>query len=129
MKIVSLILAALFFVSAALQFNDPDPLFWITIWGVSGFIALFAAFKKCNPWIILMVLAVCGYEAFHLFPAFWTWVSSGAPSIVETMQAESEYIEVVREFLGLLILIASMTFFYIRTRQAYMHKHNAKSEL
>jgi hypothetical protein len=127
MKIVSLILAALFFTSAALQFNDPDPLYWIVIWGVSGFIALFAAFKKCNPWIILAVLAACTYEAFHLFPAFVTWLSSGAPSIVETMAAESEYIEKVREFLGLLILIASMTFFYIRTRQSYMHRQNAKS--
>lgn len=130
MKFVSLILAALFFVSAALQFNDSnDTEFWIALWGASGFIALFAAFKKCNPWIILIVLAVCAYEAFHLFPAFWTWLNSGAPSIVESMQAESEYIEVVREFLGLLILIASMTFFYIRTRQAYMLKHNPKSEL
>jgi len=129
MKIVSLILAALFFVSAALQFNDPDPLFWIAIWGVSGFIALFAAFKKCNPWVILAVLAVCAFEAFRLFPAFWTWLSSGAPSIVQTMQAESPHIEVVREFLGLLILISSMTFFYIRTRGAYMLKHNVKSEL
>jgi Transmembrane family 220, helix len=129
MKIVSLILAALFFVSTALQFNDPDPLFWIALWGVSAFIALFAAFNKCNPWIILFVLAVSAYKAFQLFPAFITWVSSGAPSIVESMSAESEYIEKVREFLGLLIIIASMTFFYIRTRQSYMHRQNAKSGL
>ncbi len=125
MKIVSLILAALFFTSAALQFNDPDPLFWIAIYGVSGFIALLAAFQKCNPWIILGVLAVCSFEAFRLFPAFWTWLNSGAPSIVKTMQAESRYIEVVREFLGLLIVIATMTFFYIRTRRAYMLRQNA----
>ena len=129
MKIVSLILAALFFVSAALQFNDPDPKYWVTIYIVSGVIALFAAFKKCNPWIILFVLAVCVYWAFLLFPAFWTWLSSGAPSIVNTMQAESPHIEVVREFLGLLILIVSMTFFYIRTRGAYMLKHNPQPRL
>lgn len=129
MKIVSLTLAALFFVSTALQFNDPDPLFWIALWGVSGFIALFAAFKKCNPWIILFVLAVSSYKAFQLFPAFVTWLNDGAPSIVESMSAESEYIEKVREFLGLVIIIASMTFFYIRTRKAYLLRQHVESDI
>jgi Transmembrane family 220, helix len=129
MKIVSLILAALFFVSTALQFNDPDPARWIAIYGVSGVIALLVAFGKCNPWIILIVIAVSLFWAFLLFPGFLTWLNSGAPSIVKSMHAESEYIEVVREFLGLLIIIVSMVFFYIRTRKAYLLRQNVDSDL
>ena len=117
MRIISFILAALFFMSAAVQFNDPDPRFWVTLYGAVGIIAVFAGFNKFNPWITLLGIAVCAYEGFKLFPAFWAWVNSGAPSIVESMQAESPHVEVVREFLGLLICLAALLFFYIQGRK------------
>ena len=120
MKIVSLILALLFFVSAAVQFNDPDPLFWICLYGVTGMIAVFAAFEKYNPWVILLAMAVCAFEGFRLFPGFWSWLNDGMPSITGAMQAESPYIEMVREFLGLLIALAALTFFYVRARKHMM---------
>ena len=119
MKIVSLVLAALFFTSAAVQFNDPDPLFWVTLYGATGVIAVFAAFDRYNPWIILLGMAACAYEAYVFFPGFYTWVTDGMPSITESMQAESPYIEMVREFLGIIITLAALTFFYIRARRKH----------
>lgn len=127
MKIFSIVFTILFFASAAVQFNDPDPEFWVALYGVCGFISLFAIFKKYNPWVILLVLAVSAFEAFKLAPGFWTWLSSGAPSIVESMQAESPYIEGVREFLGLMICIVVLIFYYIRCRKPYMHSRNSDS--
>ena len=120
MRIISFILAALFFTSAALQLNDPDPTFWVILYGSIGIIAVFAAFQRFAPWITLLGIAVCAYEVFKLFPAFWAWLNNGAPSIVESMQAESPHIEVVREFLGLTLCLIALGFFYIKGRKEYL---------
>lgn len=117
MRILCFILALLFFASAAVQFNDPDPRFWVVLYGAVGLIALFAGFNRYNLWIVLLGLAVCTYEGFKLVPAFWAWLNSGAPSIVDSMQAESPHIEVVREFLGLGLCFVALVFFYIRGRK------------
>ncbi len=120
MRVISFILAVLFFASAAVQFNDPDPRFWVTLYGAVGLVALFAGFNRYNLWVILLGLAVCTYEGFKLVPAFWAWLNSGAPSIVESMKAESPHIEVVREFLGLGLCFIALVFFYIRGRKAHL---------
>lgn len=118
MKIVNLTLGLLFIVFAAIQFNDPDPEFWATLYGGIAVLSLFAAFKKYNVWIILIGLVVVSYELFKLFPPFWNWLQSGMPSIVETMKAEDPYIELVREFLGLVICMIVLIFHYVPARKA-----------
>ena len=120
MKIISLVLALVFFASAAVQFNDPDPLFWVALYGVTGVIAVFAAFERFNPWVTLFGMAVCAFEGFRLFPGFWAWLNDGMPSITGSMKAESPYIEMVREFLGLAMTFAALTFFYIRARKHHL---------
>jgi len=117
MRIICFILAAIFFASAALQFNDPDPLLWVALYGVTGLIAIFAAFDHYNPWVILIVLAACVYEALKIFPAFGPCAADGLSSIVDTMKAETPCVEIVREFLGVLITIGGLVFFYVRARR------------
>jgi hypothetical protein len=126
MKVFCFILAALFFASAAVQFNDPDPFVWISIYGATAVIALFAAFDKYNPWIILILMAACVYEAYQFFPGFTTWVSDGMPSITGSMQAESPYIEMVREFLGVVITLSALIFFYVRARRKQLAEAEEK---
>jgi len=117
MKIFCFVLAALFFASAAVQFNDPDPAVWVTIYGTTGLIAVFAAFERYNPWVVLILMAACVYEAYQFFPGFWTWVTDGMPTITGSMKAESSYLEMVREFLGVVITLAALIFFYARARR------------
>ena len=94
MKIFNIILAILFLLFAAVQFNDSpgDILFWVIVYG----------------------LAVVVFEMFRKFPSFALWVSDGMPSIIEEMQASSPYIELAREYLGLCLCLAVLIFQYVR---------------
>jgi hypothetical protein len=99
-----------------LQFNDePDDIwFWVLIYfGVAAISAL-GAFGKYNMWVIVLGIAVVVYQMFRMFPAFSSWISSGTPSIIGEMKASSPYVELVREFLGLLVCLAALIFHYIR---------------
>ena len=53
-----------------------------------------------------------------LLPNAITWVKDGMPTIVESMKASSPYIELVREFLGLLISILMLLFLLYDNRRA-----------
>jgi len=110
MKILNIILALLFVLFAYFQYNDPDPWLWITIYLIVAVICGFAAFKKYNRWLILILLGGLGIYWAILLPDFIAWLGDGMPTITGSMKAESEYIELVREFLGLLILIGVLIF-------------------
>lgn len=116
MKILNLFLTALFLISAVLQFNDPDPWFWLAIYLAVAVICGFAAFGKYNRWAILLVMAVCIYELSTLLPAFRLWIDEGMPSITGTMKASSPHVELVREFLGVAICLIVLIFQYTRCR-------------
>lgn len=116
MKIFNLVLAALFFLFAAVQFNDApdDIIFWVMIYGGVGLVSVLAAFDRYNMWVILLGLAATVFELFRKFPAFAQWCAQGMPSIVGEMQASSPYIELVREFLGLVLCFLVLVFHYVR---------------
>lgn len=116
MKIFNLFLTALFVVSAALQLNDPDPLFWISLYLAAAVICAFAAFDKYNRWATLLVMAACVYELSKLMPDFVRWIKEGMPSITESMKASTPHVELVREFLGVAIILATLIFQYVRGR-------------
>ena len=116
MKIFNLFLSALFVFSAALQFNDPDPLLWIGLYISVAVICAFAAFGKYNRWATLLVMAACIYELYLLVPDFTQWINEGMPSITETMKASTPHVEFVREFLGVAIMLAALIFQYARGR-------------
>jgi Transmembrane family 220, helix len=116
MKIFNIILAILFLLFAAVQFNDSpgDILFWVLVYAGVGIISGFAAFNKYNMWAILLGLAVVVFELFRKFPTFALWVSDGMPSIVGEMKASSPYVELAREYLGLCLCLAVLIFQYVR---------------
>jgi hypothetical protein len=116
MKIFNLVLAFLFLVFAALQFNDApdDILFWVAIYTLIATISAFGAFHKYNMWVIVIGLVAVVYELFRKFPSFAQWIGEGMPSIVDEMKATSPYIELVREFLGLVICLVALIFHYVR---------------
>jgi ABC-type multidrug transport system fused ATPase/permease subunit len=117
MKFFNLSLAGFFILFAVVQLNDPDPLFWTTVYGVMALVSVLAAFKKYNIWLMLAILAVLIFELFRLFPSISAWVDQGMPSIVESMKAEDPHIEFVREFLGLFICLITLLFHYFTFRK------------
>ncbi len=116
MKIFNIILAILFLLFAAVQFNDSpgDILFWVLVYAGVGILSAFAAYNKYNMWAILLGLAVVVFEMFRKFPTFAIWVSDGMPSIVGEMKASSPYVELAREYLGLCLCLAVLIFQYVR---------------
>lgn len=116
MKIFNLILSFLFILFAYFQYNDPDPWLWISIYLVVAGICGFAAFNKYNQWVTLTVFTGLVIYWAILLPDFVSWVSGGMPTITGSMKAESKYIELVREFLGLVILISALVWQYFKHR-------------
>jgi uncharacterized membrane protein len=116
MKTLNIILAIIFLLFAAVQFNDKqdDIMFWVLMYGGTGLISLFGAFRKYHVMTIVLGLAVVVFELFRKFPTFAKWIGDGMPSIVEDMQASTPHVELVREYLGLCICFAALIFQYIQ---------------
>lgn len=110
MKIANIILAILFTIFAVVQYNDPDPLLWISLYLLVAAIAGLAAVNIFPKWVIRGALIGCVIGLGVLLPDFMDWLNTGAESITETMKTEKPHIELTREFLGLLICAIALGF-------------------
>lgn len=116
-KIVCWTLAVLFTLFALVQYNDPDPVQWILLYGgVAVHFGLAAAGRPYRPAVWLWLAAAIIW-ALTLLPDFIDWINRGEPSIVETMKAEEPWIELTREFLGLLIAAAGCGWLLWKTKR------------
>ena len=99
-KVLAIVFGILFLVSAGLQFNDPDPLVWIIIWGLAGIIAIAVAFNRISYTIPLVagILALVGF--FYTYPEKFEGFEIGA--------GDMNNIEEGREAFGLLIIAIVM---------------------
>jgi Transmembrane family 220, helix len=120
MKIFNIILAAFFVLFAAVQYNDPDPWLWAPIYLFVAVICGFAATEQYNKWAILIGLVPITVYMITYIPDFIDWIKMGMPSIVETMKAEKSYVELTREFGGLVICVAVLVWQYFK---AAKYKH------
>ncbi|MBK8191769.1 MAG: transmembrane 220 family protein [Lewinellaceae bacterium] len=110
MKIVNWVMALVFVLFAAVQYNDPDPIQWIVLYGgVAVHFAMAAMGRMYRPAVWIWLAAAVIWAA-TLFPAFLDWINMGEPSIVESMKAEKPWVELTREFLGLVIAAAGCVF-------------------
>lgn len=109
MKIFNLLFCLLFVLSAALQYNDPDPYLWIPIYGYGAVLCWLAFRNKYYPRAYLAGIGVYTVYAVYLFFAadgVWDWLTRHhAENIAQSMKAETPWIEDTREFFGLVILI------------------------
>ena len=127
MKVFNLIFCLLFVLSAALQYNDPDPYVWMPIY-LYGAVLCWLAFRdKYYPKAYLTGIIIYAVYAIGLF--FWKngvldWATEhNAEDIAATMKAEKPWIEETREFFGLLLLIIALlvNYFYAK-RRSIIHK-------
>lgn len=116
MKIVYWVLAILFALFAAVQYNDPDPFQWILLYSGPAVLYALAALGRVYRPAIWLWLGICVLWALVYVPDFWHWIQIGAPSIVETMKADKPYVELTREFLGLVVAAAGCGWLLWRER-------------
>ena len=112
MRILNIAFIAVFVLSAALQYNDPDPYIWMPIYLYGAFLCFRAIQKNYNPMLYVAGLIVyCGYAIYLFFDraGVLSWVTEhGSESLVQSMKATKPWIEETREFGGLLILIVAL---------------------
>ncbi len=121
MKVFNILFCILFIVSAALQYNDPDPYLWMPIY-LFGALICFQAYKgvyypKASIIAILFYLSYGTYLFFDKYGVI-SWINEHhAENIAQTMKAAAPWIEETREFFGLLILVIVLLINYTSYRR------------
>lgn len=118
MRILNITLTVLFLIFALVQYNDPDPYIWVPIYLFCAWVTGSAAMGKYNKMgIIIGSIPIIAYTVSYI-PDFINWINMGMPSVVETMKAEKSYVELTREFGGLVICVAALVFEYLQSKKA-----------
>ena len=119
MKILGGLFTILFLVFAAVQINDPDPIYWILIYLLMVGFSVLAFLDKFYPRVMLVAAGGYGFAAWTLLPGVWEWLSSEQPSLLldNVAKMQHPYIEEAREFLGLLICLGALILFYVRSQR------------
>ena len=111
-KILGYLFSILFLVAAVLQYNDPDALMWIFIWGISAVVSLLFALKKAayNLTAVIAILALIA--GFYVYPS--TFEGLGLEN------GNLKNVERGREAYGLFIIAATMLIYTLRIRYVKM---------
>lgn len=105
-RTVSWVMAALYLLSVAVQYNDPDPLRWMAIYGSA---AVAAALLPSRRWAIGLALGVAAAAliwAVALTPEIWGRV--GFADLWKKMSEKGGAVEIEREVGGLALVVAWM---------------------
>ncbi len=117
MRFLHILLALMFMAFASLQVNDPDPVLWILIYGSMSVVCVMAIFEFYNR--KLMVVLTVGFLTYCviLWPGISEWLQQENKSVLfdDVMKMEHLYIEESREFLGLVICLAVLSFYFLRS--------------
>lgn len=101
------------------QFNDPDPVLWIAIYGSMVVLCTMAAFNRYPKYahITLLVLFV-GYSLSYI-PSVLVWLQQEDLTALfdEVAKMEHLYIEESREFLGLMICVTVLIINFLKARK------------
>lgn len=117
MKIFNIILAIMFLGFALLQINDPDPAVWILIYGAMTVVCSMAAYNYyVRPLMLVQAIAYIVYSVI-LWPGVMDWFRSPDRSLLfdDLAKMQFPYIEEAREFLGLLICLSVLGFYWYRS--------------
>lgn len=105
---VNIVLALLFVFAMAVQYNDPDPLPWMGIYGGAGGVCAWSALRPATLrwWLPALVATVALAWAIRLAPQVWGKVRLA--EMFASFEMKSVEVEVARETCGLLAVAAAM---------------------
>src|SRR5262245_6545764 len=117
MKILNYVMTACFLFSVIVQYNDPDPVRWMLIYGLAAVACGLAIAGRLNWMFPALVGIVALAWAMTLAPNVIGKVAFG--ELFEAFEMKDERVEVAREFGGLLIVtfwMAALVFQSLRRR-------------
>ena len=113
MRVGGYFMAIVFIVMAGVQYNDPDPLRWMAIYGMAALAALLFTFDKLHIAIPVVIGVVAISWALLLAPDVIGKVSVG--ELFQSVQMQGQAVENGREMGGLLIVAACMAGLFVAT--------------
>jgi hypothetical protein len=118
MRVVNFILGVMFLLFAFLQLNDPDPVVWILIYGVMSVFCIMAIFNFYPQKFLIATASIYVLYSLMFVGGVMDWLKSGDRSALfdDVAKMDHLYIEESREFLGLMICVAVLIFYIIRSR-------------
>ena len=108
MKWIILFFCLIELVGAGVQYNDPDPAFWMVVYLIPLVLNVFYLQGKHLRLINLIVFIAYLVYFLSFIPDFINWAQLGFPSITGAMEIDNPYIELVREGGGVLILLVNL---------------------
>jgi len=109
-KYIHFVIAALFFYIAALQLNDPDPLYWVAMYSGTAMIAVSKGFGRFSEFWAAVAIGAALAGLMVAAPAVVEFVSAGDFSAIGDMES-ANYVEPTREFGGLLIALVLLVYY------------------
>ena len=104
MKLLDYIFVALLAVTAILQLNDPDPAYWVLVYGLGASVPLLNSRDKQNQYLAALTIGMTISGMLYAAPGLVEYFGSGNwSSITGSMHGPAAYVEPAREFIGLLI--------------------------
>jgi hypothetical protein len=110
---LDLLMTLLFAFAAALQYNDPDPLRWIAVYGVACALSLAVALGRRVPIVMPPAVAVVAL-AWAARIVFGGPAASEYGHMFDAWEMKSPSVEEAREASGLLLVGAWMTVLGVR---------------
>ena len=121
-RVVNGVMALLFAVAVAVQYNDPDPVRWMALYGAAFVIALMAAVRGRGP-----IVAAAGVGAVALVWGLYWAVTSGTPltlyeHMFDSWEMKNTSIEEAREASGLFIVALWMAIVAAQSRKQALRR-------
>lgn len=118
MRITNSILFILFTLFAVVQYNDPDPLVWILIYGYTAILCLLAAFKKYYTAFYIIGGFISFVWSLFLFQSIFLALKEfGTEPIFSLSMVKEKNVEEARESLGLIIVFLVMIWKYFEAKK------------
>jgi len=91
---------------ASLQFNDPDPVIWVSFYVICALVPSLLLFNKFYRPLFWLAIIICSLEAINSAPgAYQYYLHMAEEPLMQGMNEKKPYIEECREFLGTLIAL------------------------
>ena len=101
--------AGKFFFFAYWQFNDPDPILWVPIYGVATYVSIQAFRHKINSELLIVLFVLSATAGMQI----WSEMTAWEGFITDGLSMKTINQELAREAVGLWIASFSLVIYYL----------------
>ncbi|TLP81695.1 transmembrane 220 family protein [Maribacter sp. ACAM166] len=108
-KVLGYLFALLFFIGAALQYNDPDAILWVIIYTIAALVSVGFALNKIRYYLPMVIGVIAFINFLYLYPRNFQGFDLNDGDVV--------IVELGREAFGLLIISVVLLVFAFRLKR------------